>query len=180
MVSDFVRAPERFGPPACLKQAAMPYLITDLEPNARFAAEYAALNQGAPSTLLLVLAALLVAATLIGLIWPLLAGCWRWLAGTAQCWPKPELLSGALIGLTLSAWSGLALVLWQGLERQSAELWLGLPVDSQLWRMALLILTLPAFGMVWWLARCRLWQQLLAQLMGLTAALVALALHLLP
>ena len=37
-------------------------------------------------------------------------------------WPKPELLSGALIGLTLSAWSGLALVLWQGLERQSAEL----------------------------------------------------------
>ena len=180
MVSDFIRAPERFGPPACLKQAAMPYLITDLEPNARLAAEYAALNQGAPSTLLLVLAALLVAATLIGLIWPLLAGCWCWLSGTAQHWPKPELLSGALIGLTLSAWSGLALVLWQGLERQSAELWLGLPVDSQLWRMALLILTLPAFGMVWWLARCRLWQQLLAQLMGLTAALVALALHLLP
>jgi hypothetical protein len=46
--------------------------------------------------------------------------------------------------------------------------------------MALLILTLPALAMVWWLARCRLWQQLLAQLMGLTAALVALALHLLP
>ena len=180
MVSDFIRAPDRFGPPACLKQAAMPYLITDLESNARLAAEYAALSQGQPGILVLALAALLVFSALTGLIWPLLAGCWRWLAGTSQHWLKPELLSAALVGLTLSIWSGLGMLLWQGLERQSAELWLGLPVDSQLWRLALLLLTVPALAMVWWLARCQLWRQLLAQLTLLTAALVALALHLLP
>lgn len=180
MVSDFIRAPERFGPPACLKQAATPYLITDLEPNGRLAAEYARLSQGQPGTLVLALAALLVFGALTGLIWPLLAGCWRWLAGASQHWPKPELLSAVLICVTLSAWCGLGLVLWQGLARHSAELWLGLPVDSQLWRLVLLILTLPALAMVWWLARCQLWRQLLAQLMLLTAALVALALQLLP
>jgi pimeloyl-ACP methyl ester carboxylesterase len=180
MVSDFVRAPERFGPPACLKQTAIPYLITDLEPNARLAAESAALSQRKPGTLVLALVTLLVAGALFGLIWPLLAGGWRWLAGTSQHWSRPELLSGGLIGLTLCAWSGLALVLWQGVERQSAELWLGLPVDSQLWRLAVLTLTVPALAMVWWLARCQLWRPLLAQLMLLAAALVALALHLLP
>ncbi|MDZ7870532.1 MAG: alpha/beta fold hydrolase [Rheinheimera sp.] len=180
MVSDFIHAPDRFGPPACLKQAAMPYLITDLEPNARLAAEYAAFSQGKPGSVLLALAALLVFGALFGLIWPLLAGCWRWLASTSQHWTKAELLSVMLICVTLSAWCGLAMVLWQGLARQSAELWLGLPVDSLPWRRGLLILTIPALAMVWWLARCQLWRPLLAQLMFLAAALVALALHLLP
>ena len=129
-------------------------------------------------------------AAMLGVLWPLLMLVGRWLRGHSpeQTTPEqtrpeqtaPELSSAAVVLLTLGGWAGFAMTLWQGLQRQSAELWLGLPIESQPWRLALTAGMLPLFALVWWLARQQCWRQLLAQLALLSAAFVALALQLLP
>ncbi len=180
MVSDFIRAPQRFGPPACLAQLAKPYLVTDVEPQAQVASEFALLSRGQPSVALWMLAASLGLAAVLGLIWPLAAGSWHWFTGAAVPVHKSAVLSAVLVCVTLMGWGGLVLVLWQSVTRQSAELWLGLPVDSQPWRLGIVMLALPALGMIWWLARQQQWRQLLAQQALLAATLTALWLQLLP
>ena len=180
MVGDFIRAPERFGPPVCVTQLAKPYLVTAIEPNPRLAAELAALAQAQPSALLLALGGSLLLSALLGVIWPVIAGLWCWLSGRARPVGRTGLLSGAAVLLTLAVWGGLGMTLWQTLERQSAELWLGLPPDSQLWRLAITLTLVPVLIFCWWLARQQHWRQLLAQLALGCAVLLALALQLLP
>ena len=180
MVSDFIHTPERFGPPACLAQLTRPYLVSAVTPDAQVATEFAAAVRFKPSVAGMVFLLCLTLAALLALVWPLLVGLWRWLSDQHQPVDRAGLVSGALVLLTLVGWAGFAAVLWQGISRQSAELWLGLPVQSQIWQLYLAVATVPALLMVWWLARRQQWRQLLAQCAMLGAALAALALHLLP
>jgi pimeloyl-ACP methyl ester carboxylesterase len=180
MVSAFIQAPERFGPPTCLSQLSKPYLITELETNPAVAAEFRALSQGQPSIWLLLCVVLLAVAATLGWFWPLLRLVGRWLRGRPVAQTAPELSSAAVVLLTLCGWAGFAMTLWQGVQRQSAELWLGLPIDSQPWRLAITAGMLPLLALIWWLARKQCWRHLLAQLALFSAALIALALQLLP
>lgn len=180
MVGDFIRAPERFGPPGCLAEVAKPYLVTALEPNPTIAAALASLQQPQPSVLLLALLLSLLLSALLGVIWPVLAGLWFWLSGRPRQVDRTGLLSGATVLLSLAVWGGLGMTLWQTLERQSAELWLGLPPDSQPWRLVIALTLLPVLIFSWWLARRQLWRQWLAQLALGAAVLLAVAMQLLP
>lgn len=180
MVGDFIRAPERFGPPGCLAEVAKPYLVTALEPNPTVASALASLQQAQPSALLLALVLSLLLSALLGVVWPVLAGLWFWLSGRPQPVCRTGLLSGASVLLSLALWGGLVWSLWQTLERQSAELWLGLPPDSQPWRLVIALTFVPVLIFGWWLARQQRWRQLLAQLALGSAVLLALALQLVP
>ena len=180
MVSDFIRAPERFGPPACLSQVAKPYLVTAVEQNSRIAAVAQGLIAGQFSPWLLALGIALSLAALLGVIWPVTATVWHWFRGQPQPVCRSGLLAGAATLLALSGWAGLVMTLWQTLARQSAELWLGLPPESQPWRLGIAFVTLPSLTLIWWLARQQHWRQLFAQLAVVSATLLALALHLLP
>jgi len=180
MVSDFIQTPERFGPPACLNQVMKPYLVTALDLNPGVATAVSSLTQGHLPATVVALAAALLLSLILGVMWPLLAGCWCWLRGNLQTVPRAGVCSSVLIVLTLAGWAGLATTIWQVQARQSAELWLGLPVDTQPWRLGILLALIPAGAMIWWLARQQCWRQLLAQMALVSAALLALALHLLP
>jgi pimeloyl-ACP methyl ester carboxylesterase len=180
MVVDFIRAPERFGPPGCLTGVTRPYLVTALEPNPAIAAALASVQQARPSALVLALLLSLLFSALLGVVWPMIAGLWFWLSGRPQAIRRTGLLSSAAVLLSLAIWGGLSMSLWQTQLRQSAELWLGLPPDSQPWRLAILLTLLPVLVFSWWLARQQHWRQLLAQLALGSAVLLALALQLLP
>jgi pimeloyl-ACP methyl ester carboxylesterase len=180
MVSDFISKPERFGPPACLNQVMKPYLVTALELNPGVAAAASAMTQGRLPATVVALAVALLLSLVLGVMWPLLAGCWYWLRGNMPAVRRAGCCSSALILLTLTGWAGLASTIWQSQTRQSAELWLGLPVDTQPWRLGIVLALVPAGAMIWWLARQQCWRQLLAQVALVSAALLALALHLLP
>jgi pimeloyl-ACP methyl ester carboxylesterase len=180
MVGDFIRAPERFGPPGCLAEVAKPFLVTALEPNPTIAAALASLQQPQPNLLLLALVLSLLLSALLGVVWPVLGGLWFWLSGRPRPVCRTGLLSGAAVLLTLAIWGGLGMTLWQTQLRLSAELWLGLPPDSQPWRLVILLTLLPVLGFSWWLARQQHWRQWLAQLALGAAVLLGLALQLLP
>ncbi len=180
MVGDFIRAPERFGPPGCLAEVAKPHLVTALEPNPTVATALASLQQAQPSALLLALVLSLLLSALLGVIWPVFAGLWFWLSGRPQPVCRTGLLSGASVLLSLAVWGALGMTLWQTLARQSAELWLGLPPDSQPWRLVIALTLLPVLAFCWWLARQQHWRQLLAQLALGAAVLLAVAMQLLP
>ncbi|WP_348730238.1 alpha/beta fold hydrolase [Rheinheimera texasensis] len=180
MVGDFIRAPERFGPPGCLAEVAKPYLVTALEPNPTVATALASLQQAQPSALLLALVLSLLLSALLGVIWPVFAVLWFWLSGRPQPVCRIGLLSGASVLLSLAVWGALGMTLWQTLARRSAELWLGLPPDSQPWRLVIALTLLPVLVFCWWLARQQHWRQLLAQLALGAAVLLAVALQLLP
>ncbi len=180
MVGDFIRAPERFGPPGCLAEVAKPYLVTALEPNPTVASALASLQQAQPSALLLALVLSLLLSALLGVVWPVLAGLWFWLSGRPQPVCRAGLLSSASVLLSLAVWGGLVWTLWQTQLRLSAELWLGLPPDSQPWRLAIVLTLLPVLVFCWWLARQQLWRQWLAQLALGAAVLLGLAVQLLP
>jgi len=180
MVGDFIRAPERFGPPGCLAEVAKPFLVTALEPNPTVASALASLQQAQPSALLLALVLSLLLSALLGVVWPVLAGLWFWLSGRPQPVCRAGLLSSASVLLSLAVWGGLVWTLWQTQLRLSAELWLGLPPDSQPWRLAIVLTLLPVLVFCWWLARQQLWRQWLAQLALGAAVLLGLAVQLLP
>ncbi len=180
MVSDFIHAPERFGPPACLSELPKPYLVTavELDPAVAVLASHLAKAQFSPQLLALGLALSLSA--WLGVIWPVVAGIWQWLRGQPQPVSQTGVLAGSAVILALAAWSGFAMTLWQPIARQSGELWLGFPPDSQPWRLAILLTALPSLALIWWLARQRCWRQLVAQWAVQAAVLLSLAQHLLP
>lgn len=180
MVGDFIRAPQRFGPPACLAQVGKPYLVSAVELNPVVAKQAKALATGQFSAAIVALAVALGLSAILGVIWPLSAAVWRWFRAQAQPEHRPDVLSGLAILLALASWGGLILAMLQTLERYSAELWLGLPPDTQFWRLLIAVSTLPSAALIWWLARQHCWRPLVAQAAVISAALLALALHLLP
>lgn len=181
-VQQFWREPSTWQAPGCIANYPTQPIVSAARSDHDIAQLWQQLLHGQLPWSLAALAVLIVAAVLAGLLWPLLRLVGLVLTGQARRVHVGPLKGGSALFsvLWLLGYAGLLLSFEQALQRQSGEWLAGWPQSAVLWQRWLVFLLLPAAILMHQALRFRALRQALTQALWCAAALLAMALHLIP
>ncbi|HAT42664.1 MAG TPA: hypothetical protein DCS87_13205 [Rheinheimera sp.] len=181
-VQQFWQQPTSWQAPSCLANYPMQSMVSAAISDTEIAQLWQQLFQGQLPWTLAALALLIAAALLAGLLWPLLRLIGLVVTGQSRRVHVGPLKGGSAVlsVLWLLGYAGLVFSLEQALQRQSGEWLAGWPQSALLWQRWLVFLLLPAAILMHQALRFRALRQALTQALWCAAALLAMALHLIP